>query len=182
MAFIKHLRARVISDILPKMAKRSSNLSLYLAIACFLGIVAVFLVDGYMGIYDTIWVTAGEHTQKIDSEYWERGGKEHAFPIGVTGGEVVSFRYQVDNRRPSSYSLDINASLWKSNQKIRELLISSDDKVRPFSHSRIYEWTLDTAGLELEEYTVKIKRDGVERRVVLGLRSPSPRVYPVYPP
>ena len=40
------------------------HLFLYLALGCFAGLIAIFIVDGYVGIYDTVYVTAGEYEQK----------------------------------------------------------------------------------------------------------------------
>ena len=40
------------------MAAERRNLFLYLTLACFLGIIAIFIFDGYVGIYDTIYVTS----------------------------------------------------------------------------------------------------------------------------
>jgi hypothetical protein len=39
---------------------------LYLALACFAGLIAIFIADGYLGIYDTAYVTAGEYEQEIE--------------------------------------------------------------------------------------------------------------------
>ncbi|GAI56646.1 unnamed protein product, partial [marine sediment metagenome] len=41
------------------------NLFLYLTLACFFGLIAIFIVDGYLGIYDTIYVTAGEQEERV---------------------------------------------------------------------------------------------------------------------
>ena len=48
------------------MATKRRNLFLYLTIACFFGLIAIFIVDGYMGIYDILYVTTGEYEEKID--------------------------------------------------------------------------------------------------------------------
>ena len=33
------------------------HLFLYLALACFAGLIAISIVDGYMGIYNTVYIT-----------------------------------------------------------------------------------------------------------------------------
>jgi len=46
-------------------------LFLYLTLACFFGLVAIFIVDGYIGIYDTLYITAGEREQTIEADFSE---------------------------------------------------------------------------------------------------------------
>ena len=65
----------------------------------------------------------------------------------------------VDNRRFSTYSTTIQASVWKENEKIMDLL-AEDKVVKPFNKA-IVEWTLDSKELEWRgeregQYTVKI--------------------------
>jgi hypothetical protein len=43
---------------------------LYLALACFAGLIAISIVDGYMGIYYTVYITTGEYEQEIKPESW----------------------------------------------------------------------------------------------------------------
>ena len=54
------------------MVAKGRNRFLYLSIACFAGLVAIFVADGYMGIYDTIYVTEMEYEWRIEPDYWER--------------------------------------------------------------------------------------------------------------
>lgn len=113
------------------MAARSKrNLYLYLAIACFIGIIAIFIVDGYLGIYDSIYITTGEQEMTVEPEYWSSRypGAPKDYYTGANWGEKVFFRYELDNRRFSSYPTFIQASLWKENEKIIDLF--SEDKQR----------------------------------------------------
>ena len=57
------------------MAAKRRNLFLYLTLVCFFGLIAIFIIDGYMGIYDTVYITAGEREQKIESDVWRQGDK-----------------------------------------------------------------------------------------------------------
>jgi len=165
--------------------KGKRNLYLYLAIACFIGIIAIFVVDGYLGIYDTFYITAGEHEQEIEPDYWLRSkyqGYSYPYHIGAEWGETVHFRYEIDNRCFSSYSTLIMASVWKENEKIFDLF-SEDRSIKPFSKVLV-EWTLDSEELQARrfsvgEYTVKIERKGIERKIIVGYRSPS--LEPLYP-
>jgi len=168
--------------------KGKRNLYLYLAIACFVGIIAIFVVDGYLGIYDTFYITAGEHEQKIDSDYWMHTKRGYSYPYHVEArwGQAVHFRYKIGNHHFSSYSTSIMASVWKENEKILDLF-SEDRLIKPFDKVMV-EWTLDSeqlqsqgfsAGGYTEEYTVKIEREGVERKIIVGYHVTPPE--PVYP-
>ena len=166
------------------------NLFLYLAIACFVGLIAIFIFDGYMGLYDTVYVTTGEREQQIDPDYWQHQLRGYAYPyyIGATWGEPVHFRYEVDNRRFSTYSTTVEASVWKSNEKVADLFsqgisVSAFDKVT-------MKWTLPAEMLETPapgialEYTVKIRRGEVElgQGIILSFYSSEDRAIKVVPP
>ena len=168
------------------MATKRRNLFLYLALACFLGLIAIFIVDGYMGIYDTLNITAGEREQKIEPDYWLR--RDKSWSVGSNWGEKVFFRYEVDNRQFSTYSTEVSVSVWHSQEKVRDL-ISQRIQVAPFSKEQL-EWEVrrreKPAGITPEqryEISVIIKRGELERRVILYTNSdgypkpiPAPRM------
>ena len=169
------------------------NLFLYLAIACFAALIAIFIVDGYLGIYDTVYVTAGEREQTIEADYWLRYPPSETakmtYQVSAEWGQKVFFRYEIDNRRFSTYSTLVQASVWKENEKVLDLF-SEDKSVKPFDKVTV-EWTLltqelDEAGLSVDgrdQYTVKIEHGEVERGIVVDLRYPEEPVYPeVVPP
>ena len=166
------------------MAAKRRNLFLYLTLACFLGLIAIFIVDGYMGVYDTIYITAGEREQKIEPDFWLREGR--IWSVGSNWGEKVFFRYKVDNRRFSTYTADIEVSVWHSQEKVRDL-ISQRIQVAPFSEEQL-EWEVrrreKPAGNIPEqryEISVIIKRGEVERRVILYI-NPAPYAPQPVPP
>ena len=165
------------------MARKRRNLFLYLTLACFFGLIAIFIVDGYMGVYDTVYVTAGEQEQKIEADLWLRQDK--FWSTGVNWGGKAFFRYEVDNRQFSSYTADIEVSVWHSQEKVRDvlaqpMLINAFDK-------GLLEWVVDTSELlpgdtspeQGYQYTVVIKRGEVERRVILHI---NPVLYPAKAP
>ena len=153
------------------MATKRRNLFLYLTLACFFGLIAIFIVDGYMGIYDTVYITSGEREQKIESDVWQRGDKFQSG--GVDRGEKAFFRYEVDNRQFSSYTADIEASVWRMQEKVRDL-ISQPISINAFDKGQL-EWVIDTTEIlpsdalpeQSYEYTVIIKRGEIERNVIL---------------
>jgi hypothetical protein len=157
-------------------------LFLYLTLACFFGLIAIFIVDGYIGIYDTLYITAGEREQKIEADFWQRQDK--FWSTGVNRGEKIFFRYEVDNRRFSSYTADIEASVWRSQEKIRDL-ISQPVSIAAFAKGQL-EWEIDTVELlpgdippeQSYEFTVIIKRGEIERNIIV-YTNPTP--YPIKP-
>lgn len=169
---------------MPTLIKRK-YLFLYLAIACFAGLVAIFVVDGYLGIYDTIYATAREYTQKIEADYWTRPGASY-YPtpeygdgnvyccIYTNAGEDVSFRYEIANHRFSTYAITVESSLWQQEEKIIDL-VSEDVEIDSFGTATV-EWKLSSDALEAagidwiagsNQYTVRINHGEVERRVIV---------------
>ena len=153
------------------------NLFLYLTLACFFGLIAIFIVDGYLGIYDTLYVTAGEREEKIEPDSWLQQNKFRS--VGVSWGEKALFRYELDNRRFSSYSAEIEVSVWHSQEKVYDL-VSQHMQIGAFDKGQL-EWVVDTTELKPNgvppeqsyEFTVIINRGETERRVILSV-NPSP--------
>ena len=163
------------------------KLFLYLALACFLSLIAIFIVDGYLGIYDTIYVTTGEREQRIGPEYWLQrypappGAAKMTYYIPADWGQKVFFRYEIDNRRFSSYSTLVQASVWKENEKVLDLF-SEEKSIEPFGKAMV-EWTLSTQELDVsvdgrDQYTVKIEHGEVARSIVVDFYYPEEPVYP----
>jgi len=148
--------------------KSKRNLYLYLAIACFIGIIVIF-VDSYLGIHDTIYFTLRERE-------WTVGEVDYSIKY-VGGDEKVFFRYELDNRRLLSYSTSIQASVWKENEKVLDLFSQDKLIIMPFDKAMV-EWTLDPEELQSQgfytgdytEYTVKVERNGVEWRISVTYR------------
>jgi len=164
-------------------AKGRRNLFLYLTLACFLGLIAIFIVDGYLGIYDTIYITAGEWEQKVEPDFWLR--QDRLWSTGVNRGEEAFFRYEVDNRQFSDYTADVEVSIWHDQEKVRDL-ISQRILVAAFDRGEL-EWVVNTAELlpsalppeQGYDYSVIIKRGEIERRVIVYI---NPAPYPLKPP
>lgn len=172
------------------MITKLKNLYLYLAIACFIGLIVIFIFDGYLGIYDTIYVTVGEQEQIIEPDYWleqypESPEFEMTYYIGAQAGQRVFFRYEIDNRRFSSYSTLVRVSVWQENEKLFDLF-SEEQSIEPFDTATM-EWTLSTEDLEepvpgmSNQYTVKITYGEVERRIVVDFYYYDYGEYPASP-
>ncbi|TES88064.1 MAG: hypothetical protein E3J93_03965 [Dehalococcoidia bacterium] len=162
------------------MTIKRRNLYLYLTLICFFGVIAIFIVDGYMGIYDTVYITAGEREQKIESDVWQRNDPYRS--SGIARGEKAFIRYEVDNRRFSGYEADIDVSVWRMQNKVSDVL-SQHIAIGSFNKVQI-EWVIDTAELlppdappeQGFDYTLTIKRGETERNIILYV---NPTPYPV---
>jgi hypothetical protein len=174
------------------MAGKRRNLFLYLTLACFLGLIAIFIFDGYMGLYDTMRINAGEFEQKIEPDFWlQQDSDGRLWSTGITRGETAFFRYEIDNRRFSAYQANLDVSVWRSQEKVQDL-VSQQVSIPAFDKREI-EWAVDTAEFApadapLEQrynYTVIIKLGEIERRTVLYINYPyepqPPRVIPTPP-
>ena len=174
------------------------NLFLYLALACLVGLIAVFVVDGYIGIYYTVYITSGEQEYKIEADVWQRQYPTYApspveyvpteyapTPFGEGGkgfyimsanrGDKISFRYEIDNRLFSTYEADIEVAAWHSQQKVRDL-ISQPLSISAFGKGEL-EWVVDNTELlpkdilpeQNYQYTVIIKQGKIERRIIVAI-------------
>jgi len=154
------------------MAGKPKRLFLYLAIACFAGLIAIFIVDGYMGIYDTVYVTVGEREEEIEASYWERD--DTYWLISASSSEKIYFAYRIDNNQLSEYSAHVQASVWQENEKVLDLF-SQDVSIDRLDDVTV-EWILSRDDLddtdfelnERREYTVRINREDVERRIIVS--------------
>ena len=169
------------------MATKRRNLFLYLTLACFFGLIAIFIVDGYLGIYDTIYITAGEREEEVEPDFWLRQspikpvGVKNAYHVSANWEEKIFFRYEVDNRQFSSYTADIEVAVWHSQEKVYDL-VSQHIQIGAFDKEQL-EWVLDTAEFlpsdvppeQSYEFTVIIKRGQVERNIIVYI---NPRTYP----
>ena len=153
------------------MATKRRNLFLYLTLACFVGIVAIFVVDGYLGVYDTVYVTAGEREEEIEPDFWQRG--DWVWSTGVSEGGRVVFRYEVDNRQFSQYSANVEVSVWRMQEKVLDVT-SQPIVIAPFDKGEV-EWVLDTAEIKPDDipaeqayqFSVIITAGEIERKVIL---------------
>ena len=155
------------------MAIKNKNLYLYLALVCFVGIILVFVFDGYMGIYDSLVIQTGEYEQEIEDTNWDRD----YWSTMVTLGEKAFFSYEVDNRRFSGYKADIEVSVWKNQEKINDIL-QETVSIDSFDKAQI-EWTIDSVEIISEsayiepipEYTLLIERGEIERKFIIHIRA-----------
>jgi len=151
-----------------------------------LGLIAIFIFDGYMGIYDTLSITAGEQEQIIEADTWLRQDKfQFQQTARVDRGEKAFFSYEVDNRRFSSYTADVEVSAWRMQEKVLDV-VSQPIAVASFDKGQV-EWVIDTTDIlpsdippeQSYEYTVIIKRGEIERNIILYVNYPYPIKAPI---
>jgi len=167
-----------------KTAKKTQRKNLYLglAIAFFLAIIAIFVFDGYMGVYDTVRITTQEREDVIEPDYWLRNdGQYSSHYTWAEEGQDINFSYELDNRRFSTYSADVEVAVWFGETKHSDL-ISQTVAIGAFDKEES-TWMIDTGLLRPAdtpenqdyEFSVIIKRDGVERRIRVHVESLLPR-------
>ena len=165
------------------MAAKRRNLYLYFTLICFFGIIAIFIFDGYMGIYDTIYITAEEREQRIESDVWQRNDPYWS-STSIMQGEKAFIRHEIDNRWFSRYEAEIEVSIWRMQEKVSDVL-AQQVAIEAFGKAEI-EWTIDSAELvppdaqpeQRFDYTMTIKHGEFERNIILYI-NPSP--YPIKP-
>jgi len=169
------------------VAKQYRNIYLYLALICFVGILAIFVADGYLGIYDTLSLRIQEREHRIGADYWRDDWvNDHGYSMGVAWGEQVHFEYKIDNNRFSSYLTNVDVSVWKSGEEILDLY-DEDISIDAFDEI-IVNWTLELEQLEdanlgIGEYTIRIENGDIVRKVVIGFHSNDNDGYPkIMPP
>jgi len=165
-----------------RMIKRPKRLFLYLAIASFCGLVAIFITDGYMGVYDTLTVTVGEYDQEIRSSHWNR--EDTPWVYDETSSGDILFSYKIANNLLNEYAANIQASVWQENEKVADLF-SQDISIDRLEDATM-EWALAREDIGYTEpatntrvnYTVKINRDDVERKIIISYYNPEGIIVP----
>lgn len=149
------------------------NLYLFLAMACFLGIVLIFFFDGYVGVYDSLKADDGSYLQEVPTEIWQNPDQFRA-PFSLTIGEVGSlkFTYRVDNHRFTGYTAPVVVTLEDTTGTVTELAHRTLT-AGAFGNGEI-TWTLNGADLvpagaagSTLAVEMTIQRDGVTRQISL---------------
>jgi hypothetical protein len=162
------------------MRKDHKHIYLYLTLACFLGIILIFIFDGYMGVYDTLLMDNGQYPQYIEADQWPKDDRDVYYPMmGVERGGRITFTYTIENHRFSEYTDVIDVSVFRNEEKLNDLH-NETVTVGAFSEEEL-KWTLDAAGLVPSDFPdeqsyridVVINRGEIERKVLVDIY-PSP--------
>ena len=158
------------------MAVKHKNLYLYLALACFLGIILIFVFDGYMGLHDTLNFTGGEFPQTITADQWQQRGIPDFMPsTSAIYGEKVAFTYVIENRCFSSYKSDVSVSVWNNQVKLADLL-STTVTTKAFGKGQV-DWVFDTTQFASEtlttgtsaHFTLMIQMGDIQRKIIIDI-------------
>lgn len=157
-------------------------LFLYLAVACFLAVVGIFVFDGYLGVYDSVTIKTGEYTQDIEAGSWP---ERYPYSVSSRADQSVFFTYRIDNRWFTTHETTIRASLWQENEPLKDL-VSESQEIKPFDQTTL-EWVLDPADLVLDksrpgQFTVRIEQNGTVREIITSFFSPALRPVEKIPP
>jgi hypothetical protein len=162
----------------PKMSIRQRNIYLYLTVAFFLALIAIFVFDGYMGIYDTVTITTAEREDIVEPEFWLRSDDQHGYYYTwAEEGQTVNFHYELENRCLRNYVAEVEVAVWFSDSR-QNTLVSDALVVRSFDSAE-WDWSLKTAALrpveipETQDFelSVIIKRNDVELRTIVHVAS-----------
>jgi hypothetical protein len=169
------------------MAAKRNTLFLFLALACFVGIILIFIFDGYIGLYDKLVIDNGQYKQTVEADQWTRQAKYgNVVGTSVEQSGQVDFVYTIDNRRFSGYTGNIEVSLWSNKVKTAGLL--SEKISIPSFEKQEFKWTVTAKDVLPANYstnqsyliTLKIIRDNMERDININLYT-SPNTIKVVP-
>lgn len=163
------------------MAVKHKTLYLYLALVCFIGIILIFVFDGYMGVYDTLIMDNGQFQQKVEADQWDMDRYGGLAGTNMERGGRINFTYKVENHRFSSYKSDIQISLYYQQQKVSDIF-SGEIEAAAFKEGTI-DWSLGAGEIIPADFPsdqaysayLLLKRGDVEHRINIYV-SPS---YPV---
>ena len=171
------------------MTAKNKYIYLLLTIACFVGIILIFVFDGYMGIYDTLLIDNGQFPQTIGSDQW-RQQEEFGYPpsVSMERERSVSLTYTVENHNFSAYNVDVSVSLWDGANKVADLA-TGRLSAPAFGKAEITA-VLDAgqyipAGYPTEQsynLALVINRGGVERKVMVYISPGIPKPGIIIPP
>jgi len=162
------------------MAVKHKNLYLYLTLVCFIGIILIFVFDGYMGVYDTLIMDNGQYQQKVEADQWSQPEKYgYLTSTGVERGGRIEFTYSVENHRFSKYTDVVEVTLFYGQDKLADI-VKESLAVSAFNKSEL-NWSLDSVKFVPSDYpaeqmynlTMLIKRGETERKIMINI-SPSP--------
>lgn len=153
------------------MAVKHKTLYLFLALACFVGIILIFVFDGYMGVYDTLVIDNGQYQQRVEADQWDTDRYGGMAGTNVDRGGRISFTYTVENHRFSSLKSEFQISLYYVQEKVADVF-SGDIEAAAFKNSTI-DWSLNASEIVPADFPsdqpysayLLLKRGDVEHRI-----------------
>jgi hypothetical protein len=161
------------------MTAKHNSLYLFLALACFVGIILIFVFDGYMGVYDTLAMDNGQFQQTVEGDQWARQEKYGGFvSVPVERGGRIDFTYTVENHRFTEYSADIKITLWQNKAQIGDIgFIPDEPLIIPAFNKKELTWSITPDYIIPADYpaeqsynvNMEIKRGDIVRQVNVNI-------------
>lgn len=154
-----------IKSKIGKKLFRKKNLSLFVSIFCIIGILSIFFFDAYLGIYDSLSYTDGEHTRELIGERYVRN-------IYTNHGNKLHFEYEITNNNFKDHETHVVVTVFISGDEIL-ILHSSVITVESFDSVTV-GWILDSSQLNSDvNYYLEI--DTVEHQRSVRMKFYAPR-------
>ena len=166
---------------------RHKTIYLFLALACFLGIILIFIFDGYMGVYDSLRIDNGQYVQTVDARQWQDQAEYGFYPsVSIDRDRSVDFTYKVENHRFSAYNAEVKVSLWYGVDKLAD--VTAETINAGAFGSGEFDLVLDPGQYLPGDYptdqsynlTLVIERENIERKVMVYI-NPGTVVVPKAP-
>ncbi len=149
---------------------RKNYLYLGLALACFLGIILIFVFDGYVGVYDSLVMDNGVFEQRVEGDQWDTEMFGYLASVSTDGSDI-EFTYTVANHRFSAYEAPVAVTLWYDQDKIADLATATIS-TGAFASAEL-TWSIAAAEILPEGFpkderyntVMVITRGEIERRV-----------------
>jgi hypothetical protein len=158
------------------MTVKHNSIYLFLALACFVGVILIFIFDGYIGVYDSLVIDNGQYKQTVAADQWaQREQYGNMVSTSVDRNSQVDFTYTVENHRFSDYTDSVDVSLWYNKVKTADLL--STQLSIPSFNTKVMAWSINATQVisanastgQSYIYNVKIKRGDIERDINVNI-------------
>jgi hypothetical protein len=133
-----------------EMATKHKNIYLWLGLICFLGIILIFVFDGFMGVYDSLLMNNLQYQETVTADQWAQREKFGSISINVEQAGKIEFTYTIENHWFSKYTSLVDVSMWYSDTKLKEIK-TENVQIQPFGKGEV-KWTLDAASLLPDNY------------------------------
>jgi hypothetical protein len=162
---------------------KQKTLYLILAVACFIGIILIFVFDGYLGLYDSLTMNSGEQSQTITFDQLNKYERDTFIPqLYPNNSSNMVLSYEIDNRNFTAYRADITVSLWHNQVKVEDVFSGKVD-IGAFKKDTV-QWNIDTQQFASDNttqgvnFTLEINRGDVLRKVIVYLSYPIIKIQP----
>lgn len=146
---------------------RKDNLSFFVGLLCIIGILSIFFFDAYIGIYDSLTYTDGEHTRDLIDN-------RHVRSIYTSHGKDLYFEYEITNNGFKDHETHVTVTMFIGGDETLTLH-DSVITIGPFDSVSV-NWKLESSRLEGNiNYYMNI--DTIEYQRSIRIRFSTPRTH-----